>query len=118
MKKIIIISLGLFLFTGALLAGNNEMQELSGILHKPIKSSAASSEYYIELDGTLNTFNIQGEILKKFKEGERILVKGYIVTELSPVINADTSVQQPLQWLIYMKVIEAERIEKPFGLEK
>ena len=115
MKRIILTILAFFLLTGTTFADTkNEMQELSGILHRSIKNV---SPYYIELDGTLNRFYLRGEILKKFKEGDRIFIKGYIITELAAVFGSDSPVQQPSQWLIYMKVIEAIKIEKPFGLK-
>ncbi len=123
MKKIIFLIIGVLILTSAFTANaEKELQELSGILKKNIKSSIP---YFLELDGDLNRFNITGEILKNFNEGDRIYVKGYIVTRLNTTdhlislksIDPKDFIQKPNRWDIYMIVIEAKRIDKPFDFE-
>lgn len=90
-----------------------ELQVLSGTLEKRAKSEF---NYTLKLDGMTGAMSVNGDALKDFKEGDRILVKGVIKTQLWNPKPDGTPQQQPVHWVIFMEVREAKTITTPFGL--
>ena len=116
MKKIIILVILLFIaFPQCSIADDQGLQELSGTFHKSIRFL---SPYHLELDGSTGKFSLRGEILENFQEGDRIYVKGYIVTKLYNPEPDGTPQQISVHWYWYMDVIEAKKISIPFGLKE
>jgi hypothetical protein len=92
---------------------SNNLQSLSGIMKEEIKSGF---KYYLELDGSTGKMNVSGEILKNYKPGDRVWIKGIIKTRLWNPVSDGTPQQQPVHWIIYMEVQEARKITTAFGL--
>jgi hypothetical protein len=84
--------------------------ELTGILKKNTKSL---SPYLLEIDGG-NSIGMQGNCLKEILDGSQVWVKGEIRSKLYDNKNDTSPSAMPMQWHIYMDVVECNVITKPF----
>ena len=88
----------------------DELQTLTGTLRE---SSNSEFKYYLQIEGMAGTMNLTGEILRDFKPGAFIQIRGIIKTKSSHP-QSDASLQQaPVSWIVFMEVREANAIELP-----
>jgi len=90
------------------------VQSLSGVLKKKQKSEF---RYTLQLDGMTGSMDLRGDVLGKFRAGDRVMVKGIIRTRLYNPVADGTPQQQPIHWVIFMEVREAKATRNPFGLK-
>lgn len=85
---------------------------LSGILKKTVNSF---SPYMLLLDGSTENVYLRGEILKVIPEGQRVLVKGLLRSELNLLSQDKPS---PSGWHIFMDVDNYKIISEPFNEDR
>ena len=105
----LLLLVGVFVLAGETTETTNqdELQTLTGTLREALKSEF---KYYLEIEGTTEKMNLTGEILKNFKPGKIICVKGIIKTKLW---NDGTSQRQLVHWIIFMEVQEVGHVRFP-----
>jgi hypothetical protein len=110
---LVILPLAVSLAVAADSGPADDLQSLSGTLKEGDKSEF---KYFLQLDGMTGSMNVSGDVLKDFKPGDRVWVKGVIKTRFLKPKPDGTPQQQPIHWVIFMEAREAKIITTPFGL--
>ena len=91
---LVILPLAAVLAIAADSRSSNELQSLSGTLREGVKSQF---NYFLELDGMTGRMNVSGDVLKRFKVGDRVWLNGVIKTRLWNPKPDGTPPRQPVQ---------------------
>lgn len=107
MKKLYAIAAVLVLSLGThwCLAGEDCISEASGVLRQPVKSC---KPFFLELDGTVQRLELEGDALKQVPLGTRIKVRGTLRAELHKAQSELAAM--PTHWHIFMVVRDVETL--------